>query len=223
MKESIHKKAVVLGGAMLSALFLFSSHMPATQAQTVPGEASQQDEPAAEEEVSRSGGGDGEMLTRLNLSPEQRAQIVGIRRRSEGEGRVLVQRLRRARRALDASIYAENVDDKLIEEGVREVAAAQAEVVRLRAVTELRLRRVLTPEQLGLLRDWRQRARLRQRMQGRPRNRQGNSDTPQNAVPPDAFNSRLGRRRQAPPAQSDSPTPPPPRARRGAINPLRRQ
>ncbi|MDQ3684048.1 MAG: Spy/CpxP family protein refolding chaperone, partial [Acidobacteriota bacterium] len=178
MKKSIYK-AVVLGAAMLSALFLFSSSSPAVQAQTVPGEVSQQDEPAAaEEEASRSGGEDGEMLTRLNLSPEQRAQIVGIRRRSEGEGRVLVQRLRRARRALDASIYADNVDDKSIEEGAREVAAAQAEIVRLRAVTELRLRRILTPEQLGLLRDWRQRARLRQRMQGRPRNQQGNSDTP---------------------------------------------
>jgi len=223
MKKSIHNKAVVLGGAMLSALLLFSSSSPATQAQTVPGETSQQDEPADEEEASRSGSDDGEMRTRLNLSPEQRAQIVGIRRQSEGEGRVLVQRLRRARRSLDASIYADNVDDKLIEEGAREVAAAQAEVIRLRAVTELRLRRILTPEQLGLLRDWRQRARLRQRMQGRPRNQQGNSDTPRNAVPRDAFNNRLQRRQQAPPTQSDSPTPPLPRARRGANNPLRRQ
>ncbi|HVF27588.1 MAG TPA: Spy/CpxP family protein refolding chaperone [Pyrinomonadaceae bacterium] len=222
MKKSIYK-AVVRGGVMLSALFLFSSCSPAVQAQTVPGEMSQQDEPMMEEEASRSGGEDGKMLSRLNLSPEQRAQIVGIRRQSEGEGRVLVQRLRRARRALDASIYADNVDDKSVEESARQVAAAQTEIIRLRAVTELRLRRVLTPEQLGLLRDWRQRARLRQRMQGRPGNQQGNSDTPQNAVPRDAFNNRLRRRQQAPPAQSDSATPPLPRARHGANNPLRRQ
>lgn len=216
-QRHIHRKATLLGGAVLSALFLFASGAHRAQAQTAPGEDSRQDAPSAEDETSRPGN-DGGMLARLNLTPEQSAQIVGIRRQSQAEGVVLMQRLRRARRALDASIYADNVDDKSVEGNAREVAAAQAEVIRLRAVTELRLRRVLNPEQLTILRDWRQRARLRQRMQ----ERLGNQRRGDGTTPADAFDGRL-RRRQANPSPSDSPTPLPPRARRGVNNPPRRQ
>jgi hypothetical protein len=47
----------------------------------------------------------------------------------------------------------------LIEERAREVGAAQAAVARMRAVTELKIRRVMTPEQLNTLRTMRAQAR----------------------------------------------------------------
>ncbi len=137
-------------------------------------------------------------MSRLNLSPEQRAQIVAIRRQSEDEGRLLVQRLRQARRALDAAIYADTIDERMIEEGTRDVAAAQAALVRLRAATELKLRRVLAPEQLGILQDLRQQAvtkrRFRRRLNQTP-NDDGANGAPQTRLR-DALNRRLRQRRQ---------------------------
>ena len=137
-------------------------------------------------------------MSRLNLSPEQRAQIVAIRRQSEDEGRLLVQRLRQARRALDAAIYADTIDERMIEEGTRDVAAAQAALVRLRAATELKLRRVLTPEQLGILQDLRQQAAAKRRFGRRLKQTpidDGANGAPQ-IRPRDALNRRLRQRRQ---------------------------
>ena len=137
-------------------------------------------------------------MSRLNLSPEQRAQIVAIRRQSEDEGRLLVQRLRQARRALDAAIYADTIDERMIEEGTRDVAAAQAALVRLRAATELKLRRVLAPEQLGILQDLRQQAVTKRRF-GRRLNQtpidDGVNGAPQ-IRPRGALNRRLRQLRQ---------------------------
>ncbi|HEV2706536.1 MAG TPA: Spy/CpxP family protein refolding chaperone [Pyrinomonadaceae bacterium] len=103
------------------------------------------------------------LLAQLNLSPEQRAQLREIRRTSAPEGQALAQRLQRARYALDAAIYADQTDEALIAERTREVAAAQAAVIRMRAETELRVRRVLTPAQLELFRQLRRQTMLRQR------------------------------------------------------------
>ncbi len=107
--------------------------------------------------------GDGaRLLTALNLSPEQRAQIAVVRQQAEANRRAATMRLRRARRALDEAIYADAVDDVQINARTREVADAQAAVIRLLADTELRVRRLLTPEQLDTFRALRQRARARQ-------------------------------------------------------------
>jgi Spy/CpxP family protein refolding chaperone len=101
----------------------------------------------------------------LNLTPEQRAEIARIRRETEQQSRAVGQRIRRARRALEEAIYAPAVDEGAVEERARAVAAAEAERVRLRAQTELRIRRLLTPEQLGVFRELRQRAVQRARRQ----------------------------------------------------------
>src|SRR3712207_8417635 len=50
-------------------------------------------------------------------------------------------------RSLDESIYSDALDESLVEQRAREVSEAHAALVRLRAQTELRVRRVLTPEQ----------------------------------------------------------------------------
>lgn len=109
----------------------------------------------------------GGLLLELNLTTEQRSQLREIRVQSDEQARALSRRLNAARRALDDTIYADAVDEAVIEQRVREVSEAQAALVRLRAQTELRVRRVLTPEQLQSFRELRQRARLRQRGRGR--------------------------------------------------------
>ena len=102
------------------------------------------------------------ILMQLNLSPDQIAQMRAIQRENGPQARALNQRLNQARRALDEAIYSDAVDEALIEQRARDVAEAQAALVRLRAQTELRIRRVLTPEQLQTFRVLRQQALLEQ-------------------------------------------------------------
>lgn len=114
------------------------------------------------------------LLARLNLTPEQRLRLREIRRQSEPEARALARRMNLARRALDEAVYSEETDEAAVEQRARELADAQAAVVRLRALTELRVRRVLTPEQLQTFRALRREALLQRRLQrrGAPKNRQ---------------------------------------------------
>lgn len=108
----------------------------------------------------------GNLMRQLNLSRAQRIQLREIRRRREPEARELVRRVRLARRALDEAIYADAAEDSLVEQRAGELAAAQAALVRLRAATELKVRRLLTAEQLRAFRELRLRAQ-RQLMQRR--------------------------------------------------------
>ena len=107
------------------------------------------------------------LLSQLNLTPAQVAQMREIREQSVPQAQALTRRLNQARRALDEAIYSDTLDEALVEQRAREVAEAQAEVVRNRAQTELRVRRVLTPEQLQTFRELRFRARREQRIQRR--------------------------------------------------------
>lgn len=157
-------------------------------------------EPAAEEEVGAARGGRAgranvNLLMRLNLTPEQFRQLREIRRQSEPELRALGRRLHLARRALDEAVYADAVAEANVEERAREVAAAQAALVRLRALTELRVRRVLTPEQLQSFRELRQQARQRQRSERRLR-RRGTQPAASDALDTPAAPAGRGRRRR---------------------------
>lgn len=102
------------------------------------------------------------LADQLKLSPEQLEKIKGIHEQTKEERRVVNQRVRQSQRALEDAIYSENASEALIEERARELASAQTEAVRLRARTELNIRRVLSPEQLTTLRVLRQNARIRQ-------------------------------------------------------------
>ncbi|HEX8150160.1 MAG TPA: Spy/CpxP family protein refolding chaperone [Pyrinomonadaceae bacterium] len=107
------------------------------------------------------------LMRRLNLSREQRLRLREIRGQSEAELRAHTRRVRLARRALDEAIYADAADEALVEQRTRELSAAQSALVRLRAATELKVRRVLTDEQLRLFRDLRRQAQRRQALQRR--------------------------------------------------------
>jgi Spy/CpxP family protein refolding chaperone len=138
----------------------------------------------------------GNLMRRLSLTPEQRRQLREIRSQGEPETRELTRRVRLARRALDEAIYSDAVEESLVERRARELSAAQAALVRLRAATELKVRRVLTPEQLKTFRELRRQAQRRQLLQRRLRGA-GRQAQP-GETPPDA----------------DDPADPPPARRR---------
>lgn len=98
-------------------------------------------------------------IRELNLSPEQRERIRAIREQLQGERATINQRLRETNRALEAALDADNPDESVVEQRLRDVAAAQAAAMRMRVLSEVRIRRVLTPEQLITLRTLRKNAR----------------------------------------------------------------
>ena len=125
----------------------------------------------------------GDPIRQLNLTAEQVEKIRAIREQNKDERFALNQRLRRAQRALDDAIEADNSSEALIEQRARELADVQAAATRMRAITEIRIRRVLTPDQLTKLRALRQQA-LNQREEQR---NQGNNDQ---VRPRDGFQRR---------------------------------
>ena len=141
-----------------------------------------------EPEARRRGGNRGGLLRILNLTPEQRARIGAIRLETEPQGRLLGARVHEARRALDEAIYAAAPDEAVIEERVRELGAAQTAFVRLRSLTELRIRRVLSPVQLDAFRRLQRETRTRRQ----PMNQ---LSTPQGDTPA-RFRDRIERRRE---------------------------
>ena len=98
-------------------------------------------------------------ILQLNLSAEQREKIRSIREQTKAERAANNQRLRETNQALEAALDADNPDEAVVEQRVRDVAAAQSAQMRMRILTEVRIRRVLTLEQLGILRTLRQQAR----------------------------------------------------------------
>ena len=133
----------------------------------------------------------GKLLQSLGLSKEQIQQI----RRINGEKRIQINeaqmRLRQANRNLDQAIYADNVNEAEIQNRLKEVQNAHAEVIRIRALTELEVRKILTAEQLNKFLQMR-----RQVLE-----RMNNGDNPSVSPPdemqnPPSFNKRRFQRRQ---------------------------
>lgn len=101
----------------------------------------------------------GDPVRQLNLSPEQREQIRTIRQQSQPERAAINERVRETNRTLEAVLDSDSPDETVVEQRMREAAAAQAAAMRMRILTEVRIRRVLTPEQRNLLRALRQQAK----------------------------------------------------------------
>jgi Spy/CpxP family protein refolding chaperone len=128
-------------------------------------------------------------ITQLNLTPEQRQRIRAIREQNKDERAAINRRLRETNIALDQALDADTPNEALIEQRVREAGEAQTATIRLRVLTEVRIRRVLTVEQINTLRQLRAQARREQRQENRDQNRrpaangrplpnQGNGMTP---------------------------------------------
>lgn len=146
--------------ALTLFLFLLSASASQVRAQTP--------DDAAPADVTQ-GNQDANWVTALGLTPDQVARIRTIRQQNRVEWQTARQRLNQSQRALDEAIYSDDASEALVEQRTREVAEAQAAEVRLRARTELGIRRVLTPQQLGTFRMIRQQrireAQMKRRME----------------------------------------------------------
>lgn len=164
------KRTFILGAATIALTF----SLPALSAGRLiaqDADLPQEDVRANDQPQART---DGDLIGRLNLTPDQIRQVREIRQQSAEEMRNTRQRMGRAQRALDEAIYADSVDEAVIEARAKDLASAQAAMARHRALTELRIRRVLTPEQLKVLRGIRQEAMDR----GRQQNQRGRRQNP---------------------------------------------
>jgi Spy/CpxP family protein refolding chaperone len=122
----------------------------------------------------------GQLFRQLDLSREQIRQIRELNMERRPLMEAAQQRMRDATHALDAAIYADEVDDARVQAGLNEVQAAQAEVQRLRYTNELAIRRILLPDQLVRFRELRERfEQARRDLQERRKfRRRGQTDDP---------------------------------------------
>ena len=88
------------------------------------------------------------LLENLGLTQDQVRQIRLMNRDRKPLMEAAQRRLREANRALDMSIYGDDLNENLVQERLREFQSAQAEVAQIRFQSELELRKILTPEQL---------------------------------------------------------------------------
>ena len=152
----------------LLAVLAFAAAVP------VAGQSPQQPTEAPEPQQNA---GNWDPIRELNLTPDQRQQIRTIRENNKVERAEIGERLRQANEALNAAMNADNPDEDMVEQRVRDVSAAQAAVMRMRMLTEVRIWRVLTPQQRDRLRVMQRQARQarqleRERLQTLPGERQ---------------------------------------------------
>ena len=167
------------------ALLLLGGPIVKVHAQDPPGEGPERREAP-------------DLLGRLRLTPEQLQQIRQIQRDLKDERTAVGQRLRESNRALEDALDAESVDEQVIEQRIQAVNAAQNAQLRLRIQTEIRIRRVLNPDQLATLKEIRLRAGdiIRAR-QDRPLLRPGTNGT--NGLRPQRNGMAPLRRTETPP------------------------
>ena len=110
-------------------------------------------EPPPEAMQRRNFGGD--PIRELNLTAEQREQIRMIREQNRAERATINQRVRETNRALEEALDSDNPNQSVLEQRIQEVSAAQAEAMRMRIKTEVKIRQVLTNEQRIMLKEMR--------------------------------------------------------------------
>ena len=108
-------------------------------------------------------------IQQLRLSPDQRQAIRRIVADTREERQMTNRRVREANVLLDQALDAQPTDENLIEQRINDLAAAQAAQLRLRIHTEIKIRRILRPEQLATLQ--RLRLQVRDVMNPQRRNR----------------------------------------------------
>ena len=105
-------------------------------------------QPAAQQDLAANV----DPIEQLRLTPEQRQAIRQIVAENKDERQLTNRRVREANVALDQALDAEPTDENLIEQRISELNAAQAAQFRMRIHTEMRIRRILRPEQIATLR-----------------------------------------------------------------------
>lgn len=152
--------SLILTGLMA---FLFAAAVSAQE--TTPSMDRNQGPP---QEFNRPRDSRGDALRQLGLSRQQGQQIRRINLERKPLMYATQLRLRMANRSLDETIYADRVNEEEFGTRLKEVHDAQAEVARIRFMSELAHRRVLTPEQLTRFREIRRRfEQMRQNVEDR--------------------------------------------------------
>jgi Spy/CpxP family protein refolding chaperone len=83
----------------------------------------------------------------LDLTDEQRTHLENLARRS-GNQMPALNRLRRAQsELLDEALYGETFDPAVIDQRASDLAATQAEIIKLQAKVMTQIRKILTPAQ----------------------------------------------------------------------------
>lgn len=137
----------------------------------------------------------GQLLRELGLSREQFQQIRRMNQERKPVMDAAHRRLNEANRALDQAIYADTLNEQDIEVRMKEVQAAQSDMVRLRFMNELQVRKILTPEQLIKFRDLREKfEQMRENFKDRRDDRRPNLPPVNNQNLRPAANQRPGRR-----------------------------
>ncbi|HMQ04580.1 MAG TPA: Spy/CpxP family protein refolding chaperone [Pyrinomonadaceae bacterium] len=128
------------------------------------------------------------LFRELGLSPEQIQAIRQLNRESQPQNQAARKRFDDANRELNKVIYSDRVDETAYKARLAEYQAAQAEIAELKFANEFAVRKILTPEQLVLFRELRQRfaermENLRDRRQPLPGPSRPAGNPPQNRQP----------------------------------------
>ena len=146
--------------AIAAAVFLLSFSFTAT------AHAQEQDQQPVEAQAPVD-----DPIDSLRLTPEQRERIRAINQQNRAERIKVNQQLAAAQAALAEVLDADSPNESLVEQRIQDVANAQAAHIRMRVATELRIRSVLTPDQLKIWREIRSRQAQRRRLNNPDRRR----------------------------------------------------
>jgi len=91
-------------------------------------------------------------IEQLRLTPDQRQAIRRIVAENRDERQAANQRVREANIALDQALDTDPPDENLVEQRINDLAAAQTAQLRMRIHAEVKIRRILRPEQIATLR-----------------------------------------------------------------------
>ncbi|MFY9607107.1 MAG: periplasmic heavy metal sensor [Blastocatellia bacterium] len=125
------------------------------------------------------------LMRAIGLTPQQQARIQQIRRGHDDEVIAAGRRLRQARRSLDLAIMSERYDEATVRRATDELAAAQADKIRLDSQIRAEVRSVLTPDQVTRFHQLER--QMRQEMRQRnleEREKETTEPTPPNTRPP---------------------------------------
>lgn len=125
------------------------------------------------------------LLSELDLSPDQIQQIQRVNREKQPLVRAARMRLKEANSALDKAIYDDLADESVIKTRLKEAQIAQAEFTKVRSMTEFAVRKILSPEQLVRFRE------IRLRFMEKNENRLNQMRSRRQIAPNQKFNNRL--------------------------------
>ncbi len=158
--------------SLIFAVLLFAAFSATVKAQN---------NPPPDEAVQQTAAPRPNLMAQLGLTQDQIKQIRQINQAKKPQMRAAQDRLREANRNLDQAIYADVANDVEIQARLKDVQSAHAEVIKIRSLTELAVRKILSPDQLAKFRDVREKfAQQKENNQQRMNNRRMNAPNRQN-------------------------------------------